>query len=69
MAAKTTEPGYVNANGQTVVRRTDHAGTDHLQVVYVLRCGQCQREYGANGSDIARRRCPFHDGGAPGLAY
>jgi hypothetical protein len=49
---RTTEPGYTNRNGQTVVRPTNLPGTDHGQRVYVLRCGSCLREYGANGSDI-----------------
>ena len=67
----TTEPGYVNRNGQRVVRATGLPGNDHLQRIYVLRCGQdvCGNEYGANGSDIFQRRCPSCQGGAPGLAY
>jgi hypothetical protein len=64
---KTTEPGYTNRNGQTVVRPTDLAGTDYGQRVYVLKCGSCRREYGANGSDIFQRRCPSCQGGKPGL--
>ena len=36
-------------------------GTDHGQRVYVLKCGRCDREYGANGSDIWLRRCPYCD--------
>jgi hypothetical protein len=49
---KTTDPGYVNRNNQEVVRATGLEGTDHLQRVYVLRCGLCLHQYGANGSDI-----------------
>ena len=63
----TTRPGFENRNQQTVIRATDLAGTDHLQRIYVLRCGICHREYGANGSDIHIRRCPFCQGGKPGL--
>ena len=65
----TTEPGYVNRNGQINLGRTDppRAGTDHNQKVYILRCPECQRNYGVNGSDIFQRKCPFHQGGAPGL--
>lgn len=69
MSPKTTEPGYTNDHGQTVVRRTEHAGTDHGQTVYVLRCGKCRHEYGANGSDIWERKCPKCGRGRPGLAY
>ena len=66
---KTTVPGYCNRNNQVVVQPTDVPGNDHNQFVYVLRCGNCGQEYGANGSDIWQRRCPACDGGAPGLAY
>ena len=34
--------------------------------IYVLSCGACQHEYGANGSDIWLRRCPACEGGRPG---
>lgn len=63
----TTVPGYENRNGQRVVRPTDLPGNDHYQKVYVLRCGKCNAEYGANGSDIFQRRCPHCQGGRPGL--
>ena len=66
---KTTDAGYLNPNGQTVVRRTDLRGTDHRQYIYVLRCTNCRFEYGANGSDIHDRKCPRCQGGAPGLQY
>lgn len=65
----TTTLGYRNRNGQTVLRSTGLAGTDHGQSVYVLQCGGCKHEYGANGSDIFQRRCPVCQGGRPGLVY
>jgi hypothetical protein len=65
----TTEVGFTNRNGQTVLRKTGLPGNDHNQIVYVLRCGDCGNEYGVNGSDIFQRRCPAHDGGQAGLAY
>ena len=65
----TTRIGYVNRNRQRVVRATNVAGTDHLQLIYVLRCEECGHEYGANGSDIFQRRCPQHQKGRPGLEY
>jgi hypothetical protein len=65
----TTELGYTNRNGQVVIEATDLPGNDYLQKVYVLRCGRCGTEYGANGSDIFQRRCPGCQGGAPGLSY
>lgn len=62
----TTAPGYLNRNGQEVLRRTDLRGSDHGQSVYVLLCQKCGHEYGANGSDIFQRRCPRCQGGASG---
>jgi len=64
-----TVSGFKNRNRQIVLRRTDSDGTDHMQYVYVLRCGDRGYEYGANGSDIHLRRCPACHGGAPGLEY
>jgi len=68
-SAGTTQVGYINRNGQEVVRPTGKPGTDHAQYVYVLRCQTCHHEYGANGSDIFLRRCPAHDRGAPGIEF
>jgi hypothetical protein len=67
----TTRKGFLNPNGQVVVRATGLPGTDHLQRIYVLLCTQpgCGHEYGANGSDIHERRCPECQGGASGLRY
>lgn len=64
----TTQPGYVNRNSQEVIRSTGKPGTDHGQYIYVLRCGECGEEYGANGSDIFQRKCPDCQDGAPGLS-
>ena len=66
---KTTKPGYVNKNGQQVVKATDLPGNDHNQVVYVMKCGSCGNRYGVNGSDIWQRKCPTCGGGAAGLAF
>jgi hypothetical protein len=63
----TTEPGYENPNGQTVVRNTGQPGTDFGQHVYELRCKPCGHIYGANGSDIHERKCPMCQGGRPGI--
>ena len=48
-------------NSQTVICKTNKAGTDHGQTVYKLQCGACGRTHGANGSDIFQRRCPHCD--------
>ena len=68
-ARRTTEPGYVNRRGQRVLRKTAELGNDHNQRVHVLKCGDCDHECGANGSDIFQWRCPECQNGGPGLAY
>ena len=65
--SSTTAAGYVNRNGQEVLSRTGQSGTDHNQVVYILKCHHCGARYGANGSDIFQRRCPDCGNGRPGL--
>ena len=65
----TTTVGFRNTNGQTVLRRTSLSGNTPGQHVYVLMCGHCSHEYGANGFDIHLRKCPSCMGGQPGLEY
>ena len=65
---RTTRVGYRNDRRQEVVRKTDLAGTLPDQRVYVLRCGDCGHEYGANGCEIHDRRCPLCQAGPPGLS-
>ncbi len=63
----TTTPGYSNENGQIVVRDTGFASDSFPgQRVYHLRCTHCGHEYGANGTDVFKRLCPNHQGGAKG---
>ena len=66
---KTTAPGYRNKNGQVNLSRTEppRRGTDYGQHIYILHCLGCGRNYGANGSDIWQRKCPYCQGGTPGL--
>lgn len=63
----TTTIGYVNRNGQVVIRNTGLRGTDHGQSVYQLGCSLCSHVYGVNGSDIHLRKCPNCQSGKPGL--
>jgi hypothetical protein len=69
----TTDVGYINKNGQVVIRNTGLPGTDHNQKVYQLGCSHCGHVYGANGTDIFERKCPEKScdvgGGADGLPY
>lgn len=59
-----TKPGYVNRNGQVVIRNTGLPGTDHVQTIYQLACSHCGHNYGANGSDIFERKCQVSKGQA-----
>lgn len=63
--SKWTAPGTVNMKRQVVVRDSGFVN-DHGQRVYVLRCGACQYEYGAQGCDVFQRKCPRCQGGAEG---
>lgn len=64
---RTTTVGYVNRNGQVVIRDTRLPGTDKNQYVYQLGCSLCGEVYGANGSDIHLKLCPQCQDGARGL--
>ena len=66
-ASETTKVGFVNRNGQVVIRKTSLAGTDYGQSIYQLGCSGCGYVYGANGADIFERKCPRCQNGAPGL--
>ncbi len=63
----TTEIGFVNANGQKVVRRTEDPGNAPNQWAYEVECQHCGHRYGVNGADIHDRKCPKHQDGKPGL--
>jgi hypothetical protein len=63
----TTVPGFQNENGQRVIRDTGFASESFPgQRVYHLRCVHCGFEYGSNGTDVFKRLCPSHQGGAKG---
>jgi hypothetical protein len=69
LVGSTTTVGFRNASGQTVLRQTNLSGNLAGQHVYVLACGHCGFEYGANGCDIHLRKCPSCMDGQPGLAF
>ncbi|MCJ2035750.1 hypothetical protein [Methylobacterium sp. J-068] len=69
MPSGTTELGYVNVNDQMVLRNTGGTGTDHARTGYVMRCLECEHEYGADGADIPACHCPACDSGRLGLAH
>jgi hypothetical protein len=65
--ARTTVSGYVNENRQEVLARTGFpSATFPGQTIYKLRCEYCRGEYGSNGCDNHKRRCPFCQQGAKG---
>ena len=67
LTAPTTTPGFENENGQVVLRSTGFQSASFPgQKIYHLRCRHCGFEYGANGTDVAKRLCPSHQGGAVG---
>jgi hypothetical protein len=66
-----TKLGYLNRNNCRVVGPALGAGTDHNAKLYPLRheadLGGCGGIFGSNGTDNHDRKCPFDQGGAPGL--
>ncbi len=63
----TTKIGYINENGQMVIRDTGESGTDYGARKFQLACSRCGHNYGANSTDIWERKCPNCQGGAEGL--
>ena len=67
VTAVSTTPGYVNGNGQMVVRDTGVGSESRAgQRVYKVRCSRCRLEYGVNGIDVEKRLCPGCQGGVAG---
>jgi len=65
----TTQIGFVNRNRQANHGTLGVAGNGHLQYAFRLECINCGYVYGANGADIAERKCPECQGGEPGIRY
>ena len=61
--------GYVNRNGQVVVRNTDLRNPDRNHSIFNLACSHCGHVYGSYGSAIVECQCPKCQGGTPGLEY
>ena len=66
---RTVKIGYVNVKGQECQGHRGQAGTDHNQLAYRMECRHCSHIYGANGSDVHRRKCPECQGGAASIAF
>jgi hypothetical protein len=65
--ARTTVSGYINENRQHVIARTGFpSSTFPGQIIYKLRCADCDTTYGSNGCDIHKRRCPHCQQGTKG---
>ena len=65
----TTRIGFVNPDGQEVMRRMEKRRTDYPQYKYVLKCQHCGNEYAVNGPDVYVRKCPRCQSGRPGIPY
>ena len=70
----TTQIGFVNRNGQVVIRDTKKRGTDFGATVIQVGCSVCGHVYGANSTDVFERKCPKHpktkrERGKPGLEF
>ena len=68
-STKTTKIGYVNPNNQEVHGTRKQPGTDNNQLAYKVECLNCHEIYGANGSELYRRKCPNCQGGKPGIDH
>ena len=68
---ETVEIGYINHNNQMCLGTRGVPGTDHLQLSYRMICLEenCEIIYGANGTDVHKRKCPKCQNGAPGIPY
>lgn len=61
-----TEIGYRNPLGQTVIRRLGSSKTHDSQFCYELLCKHCGHRYGTDGCHILDRFCPNCQGGVAG---
>ena len=62
-----TSIGFLNREGQQVIRKTEREGGMLGQRVFILHCTVCDHEYGTDGCDIYDRLCPKCQDGPPGL--
>ena len=54
--------GDVNDHSQELVRKTDLKSTTHkFAKIWVMRCHECESEYGCNSCDAHIRKCPLCD--------
>ena len=80
MCAESCQPGYINRNGQEVIRKVGASPNHEGQGNYELKCSECRdvpkckhlrahgcnHHYGSNGDDNWQRKCPGCQGGKPG---
>ncbi|WP_263410424.1 hypothetical protein [Terriglobus tenax] len=67
--APTTRPGFVNSNKQKVIGKAAWVDSSQPnQNTYKMRCERygCGFEYGTDGIDIHKRKCPRCQDGKPG---
>ena len=63
--------GGVNRSGQINLGCTEppRHGSNRFQYLFVMHCPVCDRNYGADGSELFERRCPYHQGGTPASRF
>jgi hypothetical protein len=80
MPAESCQPGYINRNGQEVIRKVGASPNHKGQSNYELKCSKCcnkpkcdhdrkqgcNHHHGCNGCDIWQRKCPSCQDGKPG---
>jgi hypothetical protein len=68
---KNTQIGAVNRNGQKCLGHRGRDGNDHGQKAYKMECqnANCLAVYGVNGTDAFQRKCPYCQGGKPGIDF
>ncbi len=55
-----TDKGYFNRKNQMNTVKIEIDGTDHMQMLYMMRCLEleCGYECFGNGADIFQKKCP-----------
>jgi len=61
--------GDVNKNHQTLIEQSKVRSSNHqYALIWKVRCGDCENEYGVNSCDFHNRRCPHCQGGKPSVS-
>ncbi|MXY53356.1 MAG: hypothetical protein F4Y86_12645 [Gammaproteobacteria bacterium] len=61
--------GATNHNSQKCLGHRKRPGNLRGQFAYKVECLCCGHVYGANGCDMHERKCPYCQGGEPGIDF